>query len=113
MKGAPYARTGPSVFVHGPNVLFDTPEESKLQLDRAQIGDIAACFYSHWHPDHTMGRRVWETRNGDFRGWPREAKRQQVTDIYLPQQVAADFRTYLGGMEHLEFMEQRGWGSDS
>ena len=109
VKGAPYARTGPSVFVHGPNILFDTPEESKLQLDRAQIGDIAACFYSHWHPDHTMGRRVWETRNGDFRGWPREAKRQQVTDIYLPQQVAADFRTYLGGMEHLKFMEQRGW----
>ena len=108
-KGAPYVRTGPSVFVHGPNVLFDTPEESKLQLDRARIGDIAACFYSHWHPDHTMGRRVWETRNGDFRGWPREAKRQHFTDIYLPQQVAVDFRAYLGGMEHLEFMQQRGW----
>ena len=109
VKGLPYTRTGPSVFVHGPNVLFDTPEESKLQLDRAQIGDIAACFYSHWHPDHTMGRRVWETRNGDFRNWPRAAKRQRVTDIYLPQQVAADFRVYLGGMEHLEFMLQRGW----
>jgi phosphoribosyl 1,2-cyclic phosphate phosphodiesterase len=109
VKGLPYTRTGPSVFVHGPNVLFDTPEESKFQLDRAQIGDIAACFYSHWHPDHTMGRRVWETRNGDFRGWPRAAKRQQVTDVYLPQQVAADFRRYLGGMEHLEFMQQRGW----
>ncbi len=108
-QGAPYARTGPSVFVHGPNVLFDTPEEAKFQLDRAQIGDIAACFYSHWHPDHTMGRRVWETRNGDFRSWPREAKRQLVTDVYLPQQVAVDFRAYLGGMAHLEFMEQRGW----
>ena len=109
VKGVPYVRTGPSVFVHGPDVLFDTPEEAKLQLDRAQIGNIAACFYSHWHPDHTMGRRVWETRNGDFRGWPREAKRQLVTDVYLPQQVAADFRVYLGGMEHLEFMQQRGW----
>ena len=40
-----------------------------------------------------MGRRVWETRNGDFRTWPREAKRPLVTDVYLPQQVAADFRT--------------------
>jgi phosphoribosyl 1,2-cyclic phosphate phosphodiesterase len=95
--------------VHGPNVLFDTPEESKLQLDRAGIGDIAACFYSHWHPDHTMGRRVWETRNGDFRAWPREMKRQLVTDVYLPEQVAADFRAYLGGMAHLEFLERRGW----
>ena len=108
-KGVPYARTGPSVFVHGPNVVFDTPEEAKLQLDRAGIGAVGACVYSHWHPDHTMGRRVWETRNGDFRTWPREAKRPGVTDVYLPAQVAADFRTYLGGMEHLEFMQLRGW----
>jgi phosphoribosyl 1,2-cyclic phosphate phosphodiesterase len=108
-NGVPYARTGPSTFVHGPDVLFDTPEESKFQLDRAGIGAIAACFYSHWHPDHTMGRRVWETRNGDFRTWPREAKRPLVTDIYLPQQVAADFRIRLGAMEHLEFMRDRGW----
>lgn len=108
-KGLPYARTGPSTFVCGPNVLFDTPEESKLQLERAGIGEIAACFYSHWHPDHTMGRRVWETRNGDFRTWPREAKRPRVTDVYLPEQVAADFRLWLGGMAHLEFMRDRGW----
>lgn len=108
-KGLPYSRTGPSTFVHGPDVVFDTPEESKLQLDRAGIGRITACFYSHWHPDHTMGRRVWETRNGDFRTWPREAKRPQVTDVYLPQQVAADFRVWLGGMAHLEFMRDRGW----
>jgi len=108
-KGVPYARTGPSVFVHGPNVVIDTPEEAKYQLDRAGITDIRACFYSHWHPDHTLGRRVWETRNGDFRGWPREAKRQLLTDIYLPEQVAADHRRYLGGMAHLEFMQGRGW----
>ena len=108
-KGVPYARTGPSVFVHGPNVVFDTPEEAKLQLDRAGIGEIRGCFYSHWHPDHTLGKRVWETRNGDFRTWPREAKRSLVTDVYLPQQVAADFRVRLGGMEHLEFMRTRGW----
>jgi phosphoribosyl 1,2-cyclic phosphate phosphodiesterase len=108
-KGGRYARTGPSVFVHGPDVVFDTPEEAKLQLDRAELEHVAACFYSHWHPDHTMGRRVWETRNGDFRTWPVEAKRPLVTDVYLPQQVAADHRTWLGGMAHLEFMRDRGW----
>ena len=86
--GGRSVRTGPSTFVHGPNIIFDTPEESKLQLERAGIGEIAACFYSHWHPDHTMGKRVWETRNGDFRTWPREAKQPLVTDIYLPEQVA-------------------------
>ena len=107
--GGRSTRTGPSTFVHGPNIIFDTPEESKFQLERAGIGEIAACFYSHWHPDHTMGKRVWETRNGDFRTWPREAKQPLVTDIYLPQQVAADFRRWLGSMEHLEFMRERGW----
>ena len=108
-RGGRHARTGPSTFVHGPNVVFDTPEESRLQLARAGIEEIAACFYSHWHPDHTMGRRVWETRNADFRGWPPDTKRQQRTDVYLPQQVAVDMRTYLGSWEHLAFMETQGW----
>jgi phosphoribosyl 1,2-cyclic phosphate phosphodiesterase len=108
-RGAPYARTGPCVFVHGPDLVFDTPEEAKLQLDRPTVGEIAGCFYSHWHPDHTMGRRAWETRNGDFLTWPREAKRHRVTDVYLPQQVAADFHEYLGAWDHLEFMAERGY----
>ncbi|MFN8223294.1 MAG: MBL fold metallo-hydrolase [Gaiellales bacterium] len=102
-------RTGPSVFVHGPDVVFDTPEEAKLQLERAGIGHIGGCFYSHWHPDHTLGRRVWETRNGDFRTWPPEAKRPKLTDVYLPEQVARDHRCWLGGMAHLEFLRDRGW----
>lgn len=97
------------MFVHGPNIVFDTPEEAKLQLERAGIDEIDGCFYSHWHPDHTLGRRVWETRNGDFRTWPVEAKRPRVTDVYLPEQVALDHRVYLGGMAHLEFLRDRGW----
>jgi phosphoribosyl 1,2-cyclic phosphate phosphodiesterase len=107
--GGRHARTGPSTFVHGPNVLFDTPEESRLQLARAGIGEIGACFYSHWHPDHTLGRRVWETRNVDFRGWPPEAKRTKTTDVYVPERVAEDMRRFLGHWEHLEFMESQGW----
>ena len=106
--GLPYSRTGPSVFVHGPDVLFDTPEEIKEQLNRSGATRISACFYSHWHPDHVMGRRVWETRNLDFRGWPPEHKRTERTPIYLPQQVAADFRTRLASWDHLSFLEQHG-----
>ena len=30
-KGVPYSRTGPSLFVHGLDVLIDTPEEIKEQ----------------------------------------------------------------------------------
>ena len=35
-QGGRFARTGPSTFVHGPNILFDTPEESKFQLERCR-----------------------------------------------------------------------------
>lgn len=69
-RGVPYSRSGPSLFVHGPDVLIDTPEEIKDQLNRSQVREIAACLYSHWHPDHVMGRRVWEALNNDWRGWP-------------------------------------------
>ena len=104
-RGAPYARTGPSVFVHGPDVLIDTPEESKLQLNRSQVTAIAAGLYSHWHPDHTAGRRVWESRNFDFRSWPR---RFETTPIYIPQQVWDDFEANYGLADQFRFMERQG-----
>jgi phosphoribosyl 1,2-cyclic phosphate phosphodiesterase len=108
-RGVPYSRTGPSLFVHGPDVLFDTPEESRLQLDRSGVSEIAACFYSHWHPDHTMGRRVWEAVGGhDFRRWPPDPGARRRTDVYLPEQVALDFGER-GIREHFDFLEERGW----
>jgi phosphoribosyl 1,2-cyclic phosphate phosphodiesterase len=103
-RGVPYSRGGPSLFVHGPNLLFDTPEEIGLLLNRSQVRHIAACFYSHWHPDHTMGRRIWEM-NYDYQNWPAH---NRCTDIYLPQQVAHDFHTRLGLHEHFEFLSRHG-----
>lgn len=102
--GIPYSRTGPSLFVHGPNALIDTPEEIKFQLNRAGIAEIEACLYSHWHPDHVMGRRVWEM-NKDWRGWP---PRNRRSDIVLPAQVLSDFDTHLGTGEHLDFLARSG-----
>jgi len=106
LRGLPYSRSGPAIFVHGPDVLIDTPEEIKDQLNRADIVRIAAGLYSHWHPDHTMGRRVWEALNVDFRNWPPSGN---TTDIYLPQQVAADFEQWLGLAEHFDFMSRQGY----
>ena len=106
-KGPPYARSGPSFFVHGPDVLIDTPEEIKEQLNRSRVARIQACLYSHWHPDHTMGRRVFESLNADFRAWPRRVR--GTTRVFLPQQVAVDFRARLGLWEHLIFMADNGW----
>lgn len=104
-RGIPYSRGGPSLFVHGPDVLIDTPEEIKDQLNRSRVGHINGCLYSHWHPDHVMGRRVWEALNWDMRGWPPQNRQ---TTIYLPQQVGQDFRRRLGTWEHLTFLERQG-----
>lgn len=104
--GIPDARTGPSVFLHGPDILFDTPEESRFQLARAGIARVNACFYSHWHPDHTMGRRVFEAvgYSEDHGLAPRH-----TTDVHLPQQVVEDARTRLALWDHLAFMEAQGY----
>lgn len=104
-QGVPWARMGPCVFVHGPDVLIDTPEDACLQVDRAGIGQIAAGLYSHWHPDHTAGRRFWETRNADFLHWP---DHPQCTPIYLPPNVWRDFER-TGILASFEYMAMRGW----
>ena len=105
--GPPYARSGPSLFVHGPDLLVDTPEESREQLNRAGIARVRACVYSHWHPDHVMGRRVFESLNFPARKWPWPRPRAHATDVYLPEQVAVDFRHRLGSHEHLAFLQER------
>jgi phosphoribosyl 1,2-cyclic phosphate phosphodiesterase len=102
-KGIPYSRSGPSVFVHGPDLLIDTPEEIKDELNRSQVSRIAAVIYSHWHPDHTAGRRVLEEMNIDWRAWPREPR--DTTDVYLPARVAADFREWMGLWDHLGYLQ--------
>lgn len=89
--------------MHGPDVLIDTPEEIKDQLNRSRVKHIAACFYSHWHPDHVMGRRLFESLSMDFRNWP---PRGSCTDVYLPGRVGKDFRRMLGSWDHLKFLEQ-------
>jgi len=104
-QGLPYTRSGPSLFIHGPDVLIDTPGEVVDQLNRSSVERIAACFYSHWHPDHTMGRHVFSTINADYRVWPPTPR--GTIDVYLPEQVAADARRFLSLWDHLKFLEER------
>ena len=104
-KGVPYARGGPATFLHGANVFFDTPEDIREGLNRCGIERVEACFYSHWHPDHVMGRRIFEALNWDVRTWPYGV---QTTDVYLPEQVAIDVDQRLGTGEHLAYMESIG-----
>lgn len=104
-KGLPYSRSGPSVFIHGPNILFDTPEEIQIQLNRAGIKKVDAAFYSHWHPDHTAGCRIWEC---NWRTRPTSGV-LRTTPIYLPEQVVQDFKAWQGLEGKFSFFEKKGF----
>lgn len=104
-EGVPYARRGPSVFVHGPDILFDTPEDITVSLNESGIERVRACFYSHYHPDHVMGRRVFEQMNWNLRD---SSGNYGVTDVYVPERVQADFQKMLATADHLEYLQSIG-----
>jgi phosphoribosyl 1,2-cyclic phosphate phosphodiesterase len=103
--GVPWARMSPSVFIHGPDLLVDTGEDSMAQLERSGITHIAGGLYSHWHPDHTAGQRMWESRNHDFMRWPSQ---HRTTPLYISSHVLADFKTF-GVLEPLVYKERMGF----
>ncbi len=99
-----YVRNGPSLFLTGPSLLFDTPEDITKSLERENIHRVRRIIYTHWHPDHTMGRRVVEGLNLNVLRL--EARR--VTDVWLPTWVREDFRKRLALSDNLQFFERMG-----
>ena len=86
-KGGRFVRNGPSVFLAGASVLFDTPEDADKSLEREGIHEARHLVYTHWHPDHTGGRRVLEQLNMDWL----DPKGRRVTDVWLPSGFAKIF----------------------
>jgi phosphoribosyl 1,2-cyclic phosphate phosphodiesterase len=68
-KGPPFARTGPSAFVHDIHLLIDTPAEIAFQLNRERIDRVDHLLLTHLDPDHVEGLRVVEQITLDFRTW--------------------------------------------
>ena len=62
-------------------------------------------FYSHWHPDHVMGRRVLESLNANY---VNHTPQNTQSDVFLPEQVSIDFQRFLGTGEHLNFFKEQG-----
>lgn len=60
LKGFPYKRLGQSLFLHEDSILFDTPEDINEELNIHNVDEVKHIFYSHWHPDHTLGWG-WDT----------------------------------------------------
>jgi len=99
--GVEYSRMGPSVFIHGPDILIDTPEEISIQINRSRIPGIRAGLYSHWHPDHTAGKRVFEM-NIDWTGLP---PKPACTSLILPEKIASTFEESMSIMQTFNYFE--------
>jgi len=84
--------------------LFDTPEDIAKSLERENIHRVRRIIYTHWHPDHTMGRRIVEGLNMSI--LRHEARR--VTDVWLPTWVREDFRKRLALSDNFQFFERMG-----
>jgi phosphoribosyl 1,2-cyclic phosphate phosphodiesterase len=104
-KGVPYSRGGPCYFIHDINLLIDSPEDIGGLLVRSAIERVDHLLYSHWHPDHTMGIRFVESNYTPWQ-WP---PHPHNTQVYLPQQVAEDFKRYLGLAEQMAYFSERGY----
>ena len=89
-KGVPYARAGPSAFLHDINLLIDTPAEIVNLLNRSSIRRVDYLTFSHLDPDHVEGFRVVEQIALDFRTW-RGYPEKQIC-LLLPERLSTDVR---------------------
>jgi phosphoribosyl 1,2-cyclic phosphate phosphodiesterase len=89
-KGVPYARAGPSAFLHDINLLVDTPAEIVSLLNRSPIRRIDYLMFSHLDPDHVEGFRVVEQIALDFRTWCAYPQKQSC--LLLPEQLSGSVR---------------------
>ena len=107
-KGIPYARTGPSAFLHDINLLIDTPAEIISQLNRSRIYHIDNLIFSHLDPDHVEGFRVVEQITLDFRTWCAYPEKQLC--LLLPEELQErilNIRSQYGPV--LEFYQKSGF----
>lgn len=84
-------QTGPSMFIYDDNLLFDTPEEVRLQLNRENIQKVENVILTHWHPDHTQGIRVLEQINFNH---IREKTEGTPISVYIAERQLEAFKEF-------------------
>ena len=89
-SGVPYARAGPSAFLHDISLLIDTPAEIVSLLNRSPIRHIDYLILTHLDPDHIEGLRVVEQITLDFRTWSAYPEKQIC--LLLPEQQISRLR---------------------
>jgi len=104
-KKGKFFRTGPSLFIKPANVLIDTPEEIRSQLINNNIEKVDAIFYTHWHPDHTLGLRIIEQINLNCRT---DKPKNKPIDVYFPKDQLNLLDKFLIRKTVFDFYMQRG-----
>jgi phosphoribosyl 1,2-cyclic phosphate phosphodiesterase len=107
-KGVPYARAGPSVFLHDINLLIDTPAEIANMLNRSPIRRIDYLTFTHLDLDHVEGFRVVEQISLDFRTW--QAYPEKQICLLLPEQLsepAKEIQSQYGSL--IDFYRESGF----
>ena len=107
-KGVPYARAGPTAFIHDVNLLIDTPAEIVDLLNRSSIRRVDYLTFTHLDPDHIEGFRVVEQITLDFRTW-RAYPEKQIC-LLLPEPLSAglrDIRSQYGPL--IDFYQESGF----
>lgn len=100
-KGLPYQRRGPSFYIKEISAVFDTPEDINESLNIHKVGRVENIFYTHWHPDHTLGYRVIESLcDADFY---RKAHLKPI-NVYVPVYDFDNFKKIIPGLWFLEKM---------
>jgi phosphoribosyl 1,2-cyclic phosphate phosphodiesterase len=89
----PEMRTGPGIFISDINSVIDTSQDISFQLNRESIKEVDRIFYTHWHPDHTMGMMVINQITGSY------DSEDDTVDVFFPEGVMEDLReNNLSGM---------------
>ena len=103
-KGMAEYQTGPSMFVYDDNILFDTPEEVRMQLTREDIKKVEHVILTHWHPDHTQGIRVVEQINFNH---IKEETEDIPINVYISERQLELFKKF-GSGNMLSYYESKG-----
>jgi phosphoribosyl 1,2-cyclic phosphate phosphodiesterase len=103
-KGS-FIRTGPSLYIDSAKALIDTPEEIRTQLIRENVQSVESIFYTHWHPDHTMGIRIIEQINKDCHT---NKARNKPIDVYISEDQLNLMDKFLIRKSLFDFYESQG-----
>ncbi|MFB6099904.1 MAG: MBL fold metallo-hydrolase [Candidatus Nanohalobium sp.] len=97
----PNMRTGPALYIEDIEALIDTSQDISFQLNRERIKDVRRIFYTHFHPDHTMGMMVINQLAGSY-----DASDDSV-EVLFPDGVLEDLRDMnMSGM--MDYYIERG-----